>query len=104
VLAAGFAVDSEGGDLLEGAVAAGGEEALLEPAGGVEAMLDPAGGDGAALDAGPWGEALVLGTTSGRGASLVTVTYTVVGWHSAGAAGEVAGADAAGADAGGADA
>jgi hypothetical protein len=92
-LAEGFAVDSEG-DLLEGAVAAG----------GVEAMLDPAGGDGAALDAGPWGEALVLGTTSGRGASLVTVTYTVVGWHSAGAAGEVAGADAAGADAGGADA
>jgi hypothetical protein len=93
VLAAGFAVDSEGGDLLEGAVAAGGE-----------ALLDSAGGDGAALDAGPLGEALVLGTTSGRGASLVTVTYTVVGWHSAGAAGEVAGAETAGADAGGAEA
>jgi hypothetical protein len=46
----------------------------------------------------------VVGTTSGRGASLVTVTYTVVGWHSAGAAGEVAGAETVGADAGGAEA
>ena len=52
-LATGFAVVPEGGDLLEGAVAAGGGEALLEPAGGAEALLDSAGGDGAALDAGP---------------------------------------------------
>lgn len=49
MLAAGFAVDSEGGDLLEGAVAAGGGEALLEPAGGAEALLDSAGADGPAL-------------------------------------------------------
>jgi len=46
----------------------------------------------------------VLGTTTGRGASLVTVTYTVVAWHSAGALGEPAGAETAGAEAGGADA
>jgi hypothetical protein len=103
-LTTGFAVDSGGGDLLEGVVAAAGGEALLEPAGGGAALLDSAGGDGAALDAGPMGEALVLGTTSGRGASLVTVTYTVVGWHSAGATGETAGEETAGADAGGADA
>ena len=103
-LATGFAVDSEGGDWLEGVVAAGGGEALLEPAGGGAPLLDSAGGDGAALDAGPSGEALVLGATTGRGASLVMVTYTVVGWHSAGATGEeTAGADAGGADAGGTD-
>ena len=52
-LGAGFAVDSDGGVLLEGAVAAGGGEALLEPAGGAAALLDSAGADGAALDAGP---------------------------------------------------
>ena len=34
----------------------------------------------------------------------MTVTYTVVGWHSAGAAGEEAGTEAAGADAAGAEA
>jgi hypothetical protein len=51
-LATGFAVDSAGGDLLEGVVPAGeGGEALLEPAGGGEALLDSAGGDGVALDA-----------------------------------------------------
>ena len=69
-LAAGLAVDSAGGDLLEGAVVAGGGEALLDPAGGAEALLDSAGGaealldsagaEGAALDAGPLGAALVL--------------------------------------------
>ena len=45
----------------------------------------------------------MLGTTTGRGASLVTVTYTVVAWHSAGALGEAAGAETAGADAAGAE-
>jgi len=97
-----------GGALLEGAVAdAGGAEGLLEPAGGAEALLEPAGGaallggaepllepagilgDGTALDAGPLGDGAgalplgaITGTVEGGAAqSLVTVTYTVTGWH-----------------------
>ena len=84
-LGMGFSVDCAGGDLLEGAVATGGE---------AEALLDITGGDGAAL---------VLGTTTGRGASLVTVTYTVTGWQPAGALGEAAGAETDGADTVGAE-
>ena len=82
-LGIGFSVDCAGGDLLEGAVATGG---------GAEPLLEIEGGDGAAL---------VLGMITGRGASLVTVTYTVTGWQPTGALGEAAGAEATGADAAG---
>jgi hypothetical protein len=107
--------------LLEGAVRdAGGAEALLEPAGGAallggaEALLEPAGGAGdwTALDAGWLGageEAPPLGVITGIVAggaaqSLVTVTYTVTGWHAAGALGEAGGAETGGMEAGGAEA
>jgi hypothetical protein len=82
---------------------AGGAEALLEPAGGAallggaEPLLEPAGilGDGTALDAGPLGDGAgalplgaITGTVEGGAAqSLVTVTYTVTGWHAGHAAG-----------------
>jgi hypothetical protein len=114
-------VADAGGALLEGAVRdAGGAEALLEPAGGAallggaEALLEPAGGAGdwTALDAGWLGageEAPPLGVITGIVAggaaqSLVTVTYTVTGWHAAGALGEAGGAETGGMEAGGAEA
>jgi hypothetical protein len=57
--------------------------------------------EGAVADALPPGA--ITGAV-GAAQSSVTVTYTVTGWHAAGALGEAGGAESAGAEAGGVDA